>query len=431
VSQPAALLRADELSPEGENKHQGSWWLIAVATTLVVVEGYDLTAYAVSIPKLLAQPGWHLNHGALGNIATYSYILMAIGAILSGALASRLGLRRLILASAGILTVGAGASALAGSADALEAARCVMGLGMGTMLACALSAAKAFAPSGRQNTAILTVGTGIAGGSSISALVALVVLAPHGWREMFWIGTVLSGALIPIALLLPARTPPALGSLGGPAIRAYRQLFERRLLLITLTFTLASFASLLTYYGITTWLTTLMVELHYPLNSALHFSLTLSGGAIVGAVPLMLAAERWGARVVVLACASCMVVLLLLLSAGPSHKFTVAAIIALAGAFSGGAIGLVNASVANTYEPGLRVPALGVVGGIGRLGGAFAPTLGGWILDANLGPKAVFITFACTAGIGVLAALGLVFLNRRVPELDTPRFDSGSLPAPA
>jgi len=59
-------------------------------------------------------------------------------------------------------------------------------------------------------------------------------------------------------------------------------------------FAAATFMNLLTWYGLNTWLTTLMRHLHYPLSSALQFSLTLNIGAIAGSFLLAWAADRWG-----------------------------------------------------------------------------------------------------------------------------------------
>jgi len=59
-------------------------------------------------------------------------------------------------------------------------------------------------------------------------------------------------------------------------------------------FAAATFMNLLTWYGLNTWLTTLMRHLHYPLSSALQFSLTLNMGAIAGSFLLAWDADRWG-----------------------------------------------------------------------------------------------------------------------------------------
>jgi len=91
------------------------------------------------------------------------------------------------------------------------------------------------------------------------------------------------------------------------------------------------------------------------------------------------------------------------------------------------ALNLINATVADTYPVHLRATALGWSNGIGRLGAVAAPQVGGLILAAGFGPKAVFMTFFGSATISA-AVLGLIAFRTR-PQTRT-RGESAHVPAP-
>jgi AAHS family benzoate transporter-like MFS transporter len=69
---------------------------------MIFFDGYDLVVYGNLVPTLLAEPGWGLTAVSAGRIASLTLAGMAVGAVLAGFLADRLG-RRLVIA--GSLTV--------------------------------------------------------------------------------------------------------------------------------------------------------------------------------------------------------------------------------------------------------------------------------------------------------------------------------------
>jgi AAHS family benzoate transporter-like MFS transporter len=141
---------------------------------------------------------------------------------------------------------------------------------------------------------------GVPIGGIIAALIGLAVIPAHGWRPMFAIGAAVSVLIFVLTLfLLPEsaafRQAQHTAQNAATAAKAgLRNLFESRWALLSMLFAAATFMNLLTWYGLNTWLTTLMRHLQYPLSSALQFSLTLNMGAIAGSFLLAWAADRWG-----------------------------------------------------------------------------------------------------------------------------------------
>ena len=141
---------------------------------------------------------------------------------------------------------------------------------------------------------------GVPIGGIIAALIGLAVIPAHGWRPMFAIGAAVSVLIFVLTLfLLPEsaafrQAQHTAQNTATAAKAGLRNLFESRWALLSMLFAAATFMNLLTWYGLNTWLTTLMRDLHYPLSSALQFSLTLNIGAIAGSFLLAWAADRWG-----------------------------------------------------------------------------------------------------------------------------------------
>ncbi|WP_280384623.1 MFS transporter [Nocardia wallacei] len=379
--------------------------VVGLCTLIVIAEGYDLIMYGAMLPALLDEPGWGMTKSTGGTVGSMVYVGMTAGALAGGRLADRFGRRRPLLVAVAWFAAWTAACALAGSPWQLGAFRLLAGIGMGAAAAVALALAKEYTPPGRTGLTVTTLMAGIPLGGIISALAGLALLSDHGWRPLCWIGAIASGLVLLAALaLLPeseefART--------GTASRV-RELFTPDRRLLTLLFAVAAFAELLTWYGLNTWMTTLMRELDYPMTSALQFSMTLNTGAVVGSFALAIAADRWGARPVAGVSALVAAAGIACCAAGLSGRVALLAVIAVLGAAAHSTLNLINAAVADTYPARLRGSALGWSNGVGRLGAVAAPSLGGWVLSAT-GPLQVFQTFILTS---VCAAVVLAVLAR-------------------
>jgi AAHS family benzoate transporter-like MFS transporter len=386
--------------------------IIALCTLAVFAEGYDLIVFGALLPALLKEPGWRLTAVAGGAVGSMVYVGMLFGALAGGRLADRIGRRRIMLASSAWLTAWTAVTALAAAPWQLGLFRLLAGIGMGALMPAAMATVKENSPPGRSGLTMTVLMAGIPLGGTAASLLALHLLARHGWRSMFWIGAALSlVVLVNLAASLPE----------SAEFQRQRETKRRRMSELfgrfrnpTLLFVTAAFASLCTWYGLNTWITTLMRELRYPLSSALQFTLTLNAGAVIGSFGIAAAGDRWGVRRVALLSAVLTAGGIAACAVGTAHQLVLLTFIALIGMGAHSSLNLINASVADTYPASLRGTALGCSNGIGRLGAVTAPALGGWILG-GLGPRAVFATFALTA---LVTAVTLALLMRADRQSD-------------
>lgn len=384
-----------------------SWAVIALCALVVIAEGYDLIVYGALLPSLLEEPEWGLTSASAGVIGSMVYIGMLLGALGGGRLTDRFGRRRFIIVAVAWFMIFTAACALAATPWQLGVFRLLAGVGMGGVMPAALALAKEYSPTGRTGLTVTILMAGVPIGGTTAALLALNLLPTHGWRLMFWIGAAMSALILVVSALWLPESSAFLRQRGETA--RYRDLFGPRVRIVTILFAVAAFTSLLTWYGVNTWLVTLMRELGYPLSSALQFSLTLNVSAVLSSFAFAAAGDRCGTRPVAAACLVLTATGIGLCAIGTGSVGLLLVFIALIGMGAHSALNLINASVGDTYPVSLRGTALGWSNGIGRLGAVVAPSLGGWVLG-GFGPRAVFVAFLLAA---LCSAATLVILTVR------------------
>lgn len=399
-----------------------SWQVVGLGALVVVAEGYDLIVYGTLLPKLVAEPGWGLTSASAGSIGSLVYLGMLVGALAGGPVCDRVGRRTLVNVSVAWFTLWTVACALAQAPWQLGGARLLAGVGMGAVIPAAVALAKEHTPGRRTGLVVTLLMAGIPVGGTAASLLGIGLLATHGWRLMFLVGGAISLLILVVSLVrLPESArfdagPDVAGPAAEPrpsAFTAFAGLFREHRALLTALFAVATFANLLTWYGLNTWLTTLMRALDYPLGSALTFSLCLNTGAVLGSLALVPAANRWGLRTVAAVCGVVTAAGILACAAGPRNTGTLLAAIVVIGASAQTALTLILASVADSYPTRMRASAVGWANGTGRAGAVVAPSLGGAVLAGGLGPRAVFFAFAASALVAAAVMVVLATRGRR------------------
>ena len=199
----------------------------------------------------------------------------------------------------------------------------------------------------------------------------------------------------------------------------FRDLLGAKYRTVTLWFAIATFVTLLAWYGLGTWLPRLMQEAGYDFGASLNFTLALNLGAILGSVVTAWAGVRFGPVISGSVAAGVAGVALLLLLTEPTIA-AVYVILVLAGVGTHGTQILIIAAVADFYPHNLRGTALGWALGVGRLGAVLAPQLAGLLLNWGLGVGSNYLLFAVSALLSSAALLILFNIQRRRPTPQKP-----------
>lgn len=392
--------------PLGGVSRRTSLLTIAVCWLFVVFDGYDLIVYGTAIGSL--QREWGIGPATAGTLGSLAFLGMMIGAVAAGRLSDTIGRKRAVVGCAVVLSVFTAACALATGPVLFGLFRLIAGLGLGGLVPTANAlVAEVVSPRHRPTVATVMM-SGVPLGGSLAALIGIGVIPEWGWRPMFAFALIPLAILVPVALVvLPNTTRVARHT---PAERVgFSALLGSEFRAVSIMFALATMATLLSWYGLGTWLPKLMTGNGTDLGGALTFALALNLGAVAGSLVTAWAGIRFGTlSTSIWASALAGGALLILLSHPPVA--VVYAMFVLAGVGTHGTACLIIAAVAGHYPDRLRGTALGWALGVGRIGAVAAPQLAGWLLAAGGGAGSNFVLFA---GAALTASVLLTLTARR------------------
>lgn len=398
---------------------RSNWLVVAACTVIMLAEGFDLLIFSNAIPSLLTDKNLALDKVGVGSIGSMIFLGMLLGGLVAGKTTSLLGLTRTVLIGFVGFSLTTGLIGLAQTGWQIGALRFLAGLSLGAVLPAGLALARKHARDEHSALSISIVMSGIPLGGMLAALVSHAIIPNFGWRPLFF-----SGGILGLVILLfigfylarvksqddvPLAAPGASGTSAAP--HGWKAILRGASLPILVLGTLATLADLLTWYGVSVWLTQLMREFEIPFSNAMQLMFTLNTGAIIGSLFTASLAMQWGARPVAISAGLLAAICLLLIASRTLAGWSLFAVIALLGMSAISAQNLVNSLVADAFPVRYRAAAIGITLGLGRLGAVIAPALGGYILAGGHGPSWVLAVFAIFAVLGAL--LLLAFTPRR------------------
>ncbi|MEL7974812.1 MFS transporter [Isoptericola sp. F-RaC21] len=391
----------------------------------LLADGYDLMSYGATLPGLIGRPPLALTPVEAGHIGSLALVGMLVGSLVAGTLTDRVGRRRIFISSVAIFSLGMLLTSFASTPDTFLAARILTCFGVGGLLPTAVALATEFASPRTRSRTLALVLTGPPTGMVLAAAAAAWLVPTHGARPVY----ALAGAFLLLLPVLWLRLPesPAYLLARGRATEAaevavvhgletpappatptarttVRTLLTPGMLGATLLIWATTFFSLLTVFGITTWLPQVMTQAGYGLGSSIRFLLVYCVGAVLGTVVAGRLADRVGPKPLVVVGYACAVAALLLIALRPPSA--VLLVLVLVAGFGGfGTQNILNDFIARFYPPAVRATGLGWALGVGRLGGIVGPTFGAWVITQSAPLTATSLAFAATAALGGLVML--------------------------
>lgn len=419
ISSGAAHASAQPTAAQASASANGKthWLLIVACSVIMVVEGFDLLIFSNAIPSMLSDAGLALTKASIGTVGSMIFLGMLMGGLLAGKTNDAFGLIRCLAVGFVVFTLATAGIGWAQAGWQIGALRFLAGLGLGVVLPTGMSMARKHAKAEHSALSISIVMLGIPVGGMLAAVVSHSIIPAFGWRPLFVSGGFLGAVVLLIIGPYLAkvdradRTRLCAGQPAQPPSDWTRILrgASRTILIAGIAATLAD---LLTWYGVSVWLTQLMREFDVPFTGAMQLMFTLNVGAIVGSLMTATLAIRLGTRNVaavagVIACAC-----LLLIASRSLANTGMFVAIAVLGMSAISAQNLLNALVSDAFPVQYRAAAMGMTLGLGRLGAVMAPALGGYILAGGYGPSWVLVVFAISALLGTAALV--VFSPARV-----------------
>nr|WP_106784415.1 aromatic acid/H+ symport family MFS transporter [Lysinibacillus timonensis] len=397
---------------------------------IILMDGYDVVIYGSVVPTLMEE--WSISTATAGAIGSYTAAGTAIGAVLFGLLADKIGRKKVIIICTIMFSLFTALSPFAGGPVLFTIMRVIAGLGLGGVMPNVIALSTEYAPKKIRGAIVSFIFCGYSIGAIAAAMVSKSFLPEIGWKPIFWIAAIplvfipflikqlpesanfllskgkeeevrkIFSRLNPEGSLTPDTVfaKPVKSTTGSPIV----SLFKNHLALSTIMFWISCFSCFVLIYAMNTWLPKLMIEAGYSLSNSLLFVVALNVGAIVGTIVFGRLTDKLGFKKV-------MVPLYFLgaiaLSAiGLTNNTALAYIlIGITGAASVGVQNISNALVSQFYQPGVRSTGLGASMAFGRIGGIFAPTFVGILLMMDLSAQMNFTFISIAAVLGGVAIL--------------------------
>lgn len=405
-------------------------------------DAMDTGIISFILPKLKTE--WLLSPEQAGLIVSIGLVGMAVGAVLSGTLADAFGRKKVFAATLVLYSIATGLCGLAWNYEALLVFRFLVGFGLGGQLPVAVTLVGEFSPAGQRGKFLVLLESFWAAGWLLAALIAYFVIPEFGWRVAFFMGFLpalyvfyiwrtvpesvrflaTNGKLAEAHTLLqsierecgvvPAET--AEYKAGETAKVTFREVWTGKLLRRTICLWILWFCVVFSYYGIFTWLPSLMHDNGYTLVKTFEYVLIMTVAQLPGYFSAAYFVERIGRKATLSSYLALCAVCAYFFGQGGSTE-TILLWGSLMSFFNLGAWGVVYTYTPEMYPTRFRASGSGWAAGFGRVGGILAPLVVAKMLASFFGYSGVFVMFTAVL---LLAAVNILVLGEETKgkELD-------------
>lgn len=413
----------------------------------IAFEALDTGLIAFVLAKMIGS--WNLSPAQIGFISSAGLLGMAVGAILSGTLADRVGRKKIFVATLGIYAIGTGLCGLAWNYESLLAFRFLVGAGVGGQPPVANALMSEYAPVKHRGKMLVLQNSSWAVGWLLAAVLSYLVIPKYGWQLAFYIGALPALVVVYVWRVLPesamylvskglhteahilvAKIERELGVPVGepspvPCLAAgtakkfgfmdlWSPLYRRR----TICLWVLWFGMVYSYYGIFTWLPSLLVQSGHTLIRSFEFLLYMTLAQIPGYFAAAYFVDKVGRKAtmgtLLAVCA---------LAAFMFGQATSAGSIIFWGCVMSfcnlGAWGITHAYSAEQYPTQARATGVGWAAACGRTGGIIAPIVVGALMTGSDQYGTVFMMFTIVLAIIAcdIIVLGKETMNKSLDEL--------------
>ncbi len=370
------------------------------------MDAMDVLLYVMSLTMIKQE--FNISLAVSGALASVTLASSALGGIMFGIIADKIGRKKALMIAVGIYACFTGLSAISTSAMELGVYRTLLGLGMGGAWAAGALLVNETWPSEHRGKASGFMQAGWAVGYMLAAVLSGIILPLWGWRVLFLVG-VIPSLMILVFIALRCQEPeiwvkfknePKVKESGGPS---FFDIFKGNLLRYTLIGTLFAAFLQLAYWGLFTWLPSFLstppaqggAGMDIVKTSGWVFAMQI--GALIGYTSFGVIADRYGRKtafVIFLVAAAILVPLY-----GSLRNATLLFLLGpFIGCFGSGYFSGFGVMLSELFPTRLRGAGLGFVYNVGRGASALAPIIIGALAEKFGIGTSLFITsffFCC------------------------------------
>lgn len=396
-------------------------------------DSMDTGLIAFILPVLAKE--WGLAPGQMGLIGSIGLIGMALGAVVSGTIADRIGRKKVFTITVLLYSIASAFCALSWNYQSLLVFRFLVGFGLGGELPVAATLVSEYAPSRVRGRFIVLLESFWGLGWIAAACIAYFFIPLYGWRMAFLIGALPALYVCLIRMHMPesVRYLLAHGRVGEArqivvslerqlhvpvapfvseketvpvvAKASFRELWKKPFASRTIMLWLVWFGINFSYYGIFMWLPSLVFQQGFTVVKTFEYVLIMTLAQLPGYYCAAWLVDKIGRKYTLSA--------FLLFSGVASYFFghaSTAVALMMWGSvmsfFNLGAWGILYTYTPEQYPTAIRALGSGWAAGFGRFGGMAAPMMVGALLARSFGFASVFYMFAL-----VFAAVAVIVMS--------------------
>lgn len=387
--------------------------LLGIAGLAWMFDAMDVGILSFVIAALATE--WALTPNEMGWIGSVNSIGMAVGALVFGVMADKVGRKKIFIITLILFSVASGLSALTTTLFAFLALRFLVGMGLGGELPVASTLVSESVEAKERGRVVVLLESFWAAGWIISALIAYFVIPDYGWRVALLITALPAFYAIYLRLKLPDSPKYTEKNIETRSIvQNMKDVWSKKYAKATVMLWIVWFTVVFSYYGMFLWLPSVMVMKGFSLIQSFEYVLIMTLAQLPGYFSAAWLIEKAGRKFVL--------VTYLLGTAASAFVFGSAettAILIVSGMllsfFNLGAWGALYAYSPEQYPTVIRATGSGMAASVGRIGGILGPLLVGSLVTAGYEIGWIFGIFCIAIIIGVIA---IVFLGTETKQVE-------------
>jgi MFS family permease len=350
-----------------------AWHSLFAAQLGWMLDAMDFLLFTFAVVPIAKEFG--LAKATMGALTSVALIASAIGGIVFGRLADRVGRVRALTFSILLYSFATAGLATSGALWQLAVWRVLVGLGMGGEWSCGSVLVAETWPAEHRGKAMGLMQSGWAIGALIAAAVSAVTLERFGWRILFLIGAL--PAVAAFVIRRNVEEPPIWRERREPS--RWGEMFSPPFLRRTVIATLLASSVLVAFWGVTSWLPAFLATplaeggAGLTVAKSAYWLIALQVGAFFGYISFGWIADRLGRRpafTLFMIAAAVVVPLFAFYARTPATLLTIGPLV---GFFAHGYFSLFGAMLAELFPTRIRASAQGFCYNGGRLASAAAP----------------------------------------------------------
>ncbi|MDM5335401.1 MFS transporter [Ureibacillus composti] len=409
VSDPSSV-KKNEISRNKLLRVAGIGWLFDAMD--VGILSFVIAALAVD---------WGLSSSQMGWIGSINSIGMAVGALIFGVFADKVGRKTIFIWTLIIFSVASGLSAFTTTLAVFLILRFFVGMGLGGELPVASTLVSESVEAKERGRVVVLLESFWAAGWLLAAIISYFVIPAEfwpieGWRVALILTAIPAFYAVYIRLHLPdspqftAKEETKKRSIMKNIVDVWSKKYSRPTLMLWILW----FTVVFSYYGMFLWLPSVMVGKGFDLITSFKYVLIMTLAQLPGYFTAAWFIERLGRKFVL--------VTYLLGTAVSAFIFGNAETISillisgiLLSFFNLGAWGALYAYTPEQYPTVIRGTGTGMAAAVGRVGGIFGPLLVGWLLAAGYEIGSIFAIFC---GAIIIGAAAVLFLGKETKQTE-------------